>query len=512
MLPPDVFTPILELAISRDGPSDVDSNFYPFNDVHELLNITSVCRQWREMALTSPSLWKYIPTDLHEDLLVLFVQRSADSLLHIRLTHKVFRDWEPDRRSQELALSKFALLIPHLHRTRFLSLTLSTFTIYKLDTELITSHCDLPALEVLQFHTNGVLTIRPPVAVEEALRESALSLMEKFGMPVIRGLHFTGISIPASSITSNSISYLSLTVNGASSGLRSYLCDVFGRCESLVSLSLNIWRDGILMGFAPPATPSSQILELPHLRRLALKGICNQCLFVSRMLRTPSLREVCLDIGSSSFEGAIQVVPLTTLGNCLSVKADSEEIHMEFTNSCGGTRKGTDFTVIIRGTLPVSYLSSARLVTLLEPRTFPEVEIMDYTTPYIYDKTFLPSLFPRFPNLRSLHIRYTDIKRKFPIDDAFNLKLLVQTVGKRSAASLRNLVLEGFEVIMPTASPFFIELSSIPRWRRSLRLAPFVAEFRNCDGFSDSTLRASGLEREGSSVMMSSDDKARFTT
>lgn len=513
MLPPDLFTPILEMAISQNDSFDADTNFYPFYDIPELLKINEVCRHWRWMALSSPSLWTYIPTNMHPDLITLFVQRSADALLHVKLTHKVFREWDADRRSQKLSLSKLALLTPYFHRTRFLSLTLSTFTLSKIDTELIPSRCDLPFLEGLQFRTDSILTIQSQVAVEESQRELVLSLLGKLGMPVLRGLHFAGVTIPAASIPAMSLSRLSLTVNGGDSDLKHYLADVFKRCDSLVSLSLNVWQaGGVLVPtlLTTVTSPSeSQALDLPSLRRLVMKGICRQCLAVSRMLQMSSLMEVCLNIGNSGFEHVIQVIPSTPLGNHLSIKADDTEMHVDFANTYDGAKEGSVFTLIIKGHLPRGVLSSAKLLGLFGARSFPEVAIVDYTTPYIYDRIFITPFLSHFPGLQTLRIRYTNTDRKFPIEESFDLKSLLPlaTGRNRNVMSLRNLILDGFDVVMPQASLFLLELSSIPRRRRDLGLVPFVAEFPNCKGIPDSLLRATALERADSSVSMSSNVK-----
>lgn len=114
---------------------------------------------------------------------------------------------------------------------------------------------------------------------------------------------------------------------------------------------------------------------------------------------------------------------------------------------------------------------------------------MDFTTQYQYGKTFMPTFLSRFPNLHTLRIHSLATDRIFLINDMFDLKLLRLESNHPVSKALQSLVLDNLVAVMPQASAFLIELSSIPRQQRDHGLVPFVPDFRNCIGFTDSLLQ-----------------------
>lgn len=81
-LPFDLFISVLQLAIS------VESEFSPTYDIRVLHVVNAVCRHWRWTALNSPSVWAYIPSYLPLNVFQLFLQRSANALLHVDLVYE----------------------------------------------------------------------------------------------------------------------------------------------------------------------------------------------------------------------------------------------------------------------------------------------------------------------------------------------------------------------------------------------------------------------------------------
>ncbi|KLO16552.1 hypothetical protein SCHPADRAFT_937749 [Schizopora paradoxa] len=491
-IPSDLLLIIWELAIT----SDIASHFHPTHDIPTLLKINFVCRHWRWLALNSPLLWTYIPTNLHPNLILLFLQRSSDALLHVNVKHEVVREWSVSRSNQgrPRSLSKLSMVvpIPHFHRVQFLSLSVSTFSLAltNIDSE-VPHQCDLPRLEGMRFGVNGVLTKGRPSEVGRCIQAAVVSLLGKLRTPSIRELHLDGVDVPVDLIPTASLSRLSLTLRCAGSHVASYLEEVVKKCDSLVSLSLDIRNlEGAVDG-----SPSFQRISLPGLRQLLLTGSCNQCWAVRQMLVTPSLSEMSLSVGPSNCESATKFMPVAIRGNKASVKVGAGRISV--TVSCMNTNDNdgvADFAgerqvfAFVIGYQELLFIrNNHRLLSLLQQRQFPDVTFVDFATQFVYKKEFSANLFAHFPNAKILRLHYKGTRSKFPIEDAIDLNVLRSTDG--TLTSICSLILTGFDVMMPQASPFLIELSSIVRQRRNSSCTPFVLEFRKCNGVTDSLLR-----------------------
>lgn len=493
LLPVDLFVSILELSISWGS----DSRFPPSHDIHGLFRINAVCRHWRWISLNSPFFWTYIPSDLHPNLIGLLLERSANSPLHVHLVcqqdgNLELQDLlagavEVTRDSDKRLLSNIALLIPHFHRLRFLSLRVETLALSQINKELDNFRHDTPKLEGLHIHVTRNLWGGED---ERFIAETALLFLAKIRSPLLREVHFEGVDIPSDSVPIKSLSRLSLTLITYANTAKTDWRTLLGSGNSLVSLSMQIWSAVDLVDGG--ATPNT--ISLPNLRQLVLKGTCEQCLLVYRTLSAPSLEEMRWETGTSDLIHAALAIPRSPPGDHLLVNIDHDTIRLEFMESKRSSlRTNTRFvsTFVSQCQTVLRTTGIVRLLILLKSRRFSEVNVVEFSTSAHYDPLFMSTFLSYFPNLQSLRI-HARTDTPFPIEDAINLGVLRS--GPSCCRSLRNLAFGKFVVIMPQASPFFIALSAINGERRNTGLPPLILEFWNCDGITDALLRACGLK------------------
>jgi len=193
-------------------------------------------------------------------------------------------------------------------------------------------------------------------------------------------------------------------------------------------------------------------------------------------------------VAYSDIVSAAQLLPESLPANKALIKVVSGQLSMAFGTSKDATPRAKEeplFTLFI-GYRPFYYGNNLHLVALLNSCLFTEITLVDFATLHLYDKKFMLIFISHFPHLHALGIRYLGTTGKFPIEDSFDLRLLRPTERNSALESLRHLVLDSFDVIMPQATPFLDELCSIAQQRRYFGLAPFVPEFRNCKGVTDS--------------------------
>ena len=140
-IPPDVLSLIPDYYCDDDDDDDDDEGDMNGRDRY-LVTLTHVCRGWRDIFLSRPSLW----TELHFmdiDKTRTYLQRSQNSPLDIYLDNAEWPGYEYDA---------LPLIIPHIHRLRLLDI----FTSGDLPNVLSHFYGHMPLLEVLRIAGYGI--------------------------------------------------------------------------------------------------------------------------------------------------------------------------------------------------------------------------------------------------------------------------------------------------------------------------------------------------------------------
>lgn len=176
-----------------------------------------------------------------------------------------------------------------------MTLGLTASTLIAIDFEMAGAHCRTPVLEGLR--VQDVTDFHWAPLKEKYVVDAELSLFKKFRSPTLRELHLDGVMVPHDCIPFASLSRLSLQLVGTEIVAKEYLVGVLKGGSSLVSLSLDIWRVVVGLGHDEWTTSTADnLVPLPQLRQLTLKGPIDQCSIVHRLLSAPSLEEIKLEI------------------------------------------------------------------------------------------------------------------------------------------------------------------------------------------------------------------------
>ncbi|KLO05989.1 hypothetical protein SCHPADRAFT_704469 [Schizopora paradoxa] len=495
-LPLDLFIVIIQLAIS------LYAEFTPKYDLHALRTVNAVCRYWRWAALSSPSLWAYVSSYLPLSLLQVFLQRSGDTLLHVDLGYgNYFGDAPNPRvgdakllRLEDVFLSKLDIILPHSHRVRYLSLSLSATALTSARVKSRLTKFRVPALEGFQFKDNTDFHWAP--SKEQAIKTAELSIVSIFQSPQLSKLHLIGISIPSASIQAASLSSLTLMAAYDVIGdAEDYLRDVLNRSTHLVSLALDIWT--IRTAFQQDGWVAVEPICLPKLRRLTMQGTCIACSNVYRILSVPSITEICLKVEHSTTESATYFVPREPGGDRLRILVDEYTIKIEFLDS-RTLEIRFSFTLRAHFGNGTGISGNDVLLRLLRSRNYPQVTSVDFSSSARFDTLFMPQLLSHVSLLDELSIKF--ISNKLPgvaeqilqIEDAIGLGMLRSTTSPLRYA--RKLVYQKVTVVMPQASPYLLGLCAVVRGRGRSGLPPLALEFKECNNVTDGLLRACGLK------------------
>lgn len=154
-IPDDVLKLILEDAYQHHNPPD------PFADtpckMPTALTATQVCRRWRRVAASLPTLWQCVHVNLHEEAIALHVSRSVDLPLHLG-----------GRFTSESTTLFVDLLLKSAHRCKSVSLWSS---------EVLSSFRLANALDKIEFKCLEFISIIDPSAslVESTMKLAAVS-------------------------------------------------------------------------------------------------------------------------------------------------------------------------------------------------------------------------------------------------------------------------------------------------------------------------------------------------
>lgn len=177
-------------------------------DVQLPIVVSHVCRQWREIALRSPSLWRRISLSPHERLWRERIDRARTCTLDVELSP--WRETKGGgRRSQDLNAYTVQwymyLVLPFIHRWRSLDLLFTDYQPYLWRGALAGCGSPAPALEELS------LVYRLNDSTEEFLLFSEYA-------PRLRRLTVDGMRLAWSPLLFRNLTYLDYTHHGFTSG------------------------------------------------------------------------------------------------------------------------------------------------------------------------------------------------------------------------------------------------------------------------------------------------------
>ena len=231
------------------------------DDIQLPITASHVCRQWRGVALRSPSLWRRVSLSPHERLWRERIDRARTCTLDVGLL-----PWREvrggGRRAQDLNAYTVQwymyLVLPFIHRWRSLDLLFTDYQPYLLRGALAGCGSPAPALEELS------LVYRLNDNTEEFLLFSAYA-------PRLRRLTIDGIRLSWSPHLFGNLAYLDYTHHGFTSGHQAVddVISILAVSERLVELRLLFPRGRL------PILPSrmeyvTRRIRLRHLKHLQL--------------------------------------------------------------------------------------------------------------------------------------------------------------------------------------------------------------------------------------------------
>ena len=225
-IPTEVLSLIPDYFDEDEGDADQD-----------LITLTHVSRGWRNIFVSRSSLWTRLDC-MDVDKTRTYIQRSESSPLEI-----FFENGEGDAYPDDA----FALVIPHIHRIK--SLTIRAYT---LPAAIIYFSCRTPLLEKLDIR----LTCTEVIILNDSLFDRDLSSL--------RELTLSGVvtHLPWKNLTN--LTSLDLTTRRPGKDLISQLLDFFENAPLLRTIKL---KDAI-----PKSSdaPSGRVVSLPHLSILSI--------------------------------------------------------------------------------------------------------------------------------------------------------------------------------------------------------------------------------------------------
>lgn len=215
---------------------DYHDGDYPQQD---LIALTHVCRRWRDILISRPSLWTLLDF-LDVDKTRTYIERSRTSPLEI------FLEREPGRTHTYLD-DAFSLVIPHIHRVKLLQVCTAAFP-----DALQHFRCHTPLLEGLYIEINDP---RSPV-LDNTFFNGDLSSLRSLS------LHRVTTLLPWDNLANLTFFYLASCTQR--DNFATQLLDFFDSAPLLEKVTL--------MSSTPKlsSVPPGRIVSLPHLRKLII--------------------------------------------------------------------------------------------------------------------------------------------------------------------------------------------------------------------------------------------------
>ena len=252
-----------------------------------LIAMTHVCRSWRALLITHPSLWTRLDCK-NTDKTRVYIERSRSSPLELSLYNRGVTTFSKDA---------FLLVVPHIGRFKSLSAD-GREDLF----ETLTPHlsCPLPNLRELAIE---IYNDSAPV-LEETLFNGDLSLLRSLTLDgVVTDLPWKGLS----KLTTFN---LTLTVEGDPSITR--LLDFFEGAYHLRDITLQHAMP------TPSITPPDRVVFLPSLKTLVLATDMAYSILLDH-LSIPSGASLILDFDFDGDESPLLVCLPASLGNIKNV-------------------------------------------------------------------------------------------------------------------------------------------------------------------------------------------------
>ncbi|KAL0570140.1 hypothetical protein V5O48_011818 [Marasmius crinis-equi] len=260
-IPVEVLTSIFQLLVpsgSLVSPHRGSSAWWRF---------THVCRQWRNIALSTPLLWT--APDFERPLLAAeMLERSRDVPLHV-----LIMKWREEEKNPDCLITK--TLKEHISRVSTLEMYAGPRTGFSFDP---LTKIDTPVPSLHSIHLACILPYMFPGSApfEFALPEPLLNACSLTSL-TIKGFLLSSYEFTTEALTNLTSLHLSLFTeesNVLRPGLQELL-SITQRTSNLESLSLEILRGSTSFSpgvVIPTASRSDEPIPLPHLRSVRLQG------------------------------------------------------------------------------------------------------------------------------------------------------------------------------------------------------------------------------------------------
>ena len=245
-----------------------------------MIRSTHVCRRWREILVSRPSLWTHLDCKNIEKTKI-YIERSKNSLLEIHLGGRgMTRSWEP----------ALLLAVRHIGRLKTLSASSWQPPVTPALLQVLVERFSRP-IPILRTLKIDLTHDYPPLTLPGMLFNGDLSSL--------RELHLTAILVPLSWRGLENLTSFNLSHAPNRYSILAYLLDFFGSAPRLQDIELH--------NSVPTSsdTPPGRIVPLSSLRELRIIGCPANSILLDH-LSIPSGATVTLVF---SFSGRIPPIP-----------------------------------------------------------------------------------------------------------------------------------------------------------------------------------------------------------
>jgi hypothetical protein len=363
---------------------------YPLaDDIPDVVVVSQVTRYWRNVALSTPSLWDTIRINASHrsmDLPIAFLTRSKPSTLDITLA---FPEVLP-----LTGLKVVSILIPYFGHIR--RLAIESDDNEHVVQQLLDSLSDFPALSLRKLEISLELGNR-----QDASLWSGKTLIFANGAPLLSSIELRGISLACCNPPLDAITHLSLDSDADGTMLMpyGYFCSALTACTSLSWLELR----GRLFTFT--STDSVRQIEIPSLTSFAVGYPIHyrQDHYIRSIFETisaPALRTLSLNyMYRLTLQVVVEFIQSRTLYPKLQhLRLEEPAVERMTTSFIRATPSITQLTLMYVGGIPRKMAALAPLLGLKQ-QLVSQTDIVDIPWPrlqtltiYVFDEVFIRDL------------------------------------------------------------------------------------------------------------------------
>lgn len=388
--------------ISRIPPELVSTILRASRRSSGLIRLTHIFHYWRSVALSTPTLWDNISVQTgRRELLILWLERAQK----VPLTVVSYNLW--NNLPIEEPVARCNIVLQELDHIRELTIHLPAHAMAQLEWPSIHPAC----LKVLFLSTpDDIWSVQLPPKIRDRLRAFPLDQLDLDLM-----IHWGGANLPQS-LKELTMPYRYLDFPYCT--LDQVLADL-GRLPLLQSLDITLpcFLDDIL--------PSTEILDLPHLRSVYLTGPIDSVIaLVNHMKLSASCAvEICVDcypyysqLPSDSEWGTLLAAFLNGTRFGQSPPAPMTYCSMQFNRNCFSfaCRRGRgllseDLTDQVRTILPISAEAFPQLISFCQSMSVQETKQLSISRWFCerdrqLERFWTVFIYLEFRNLPFLHI------------------------------------------------------------------------------------------------------------